>query len=48
MRMEEERVTKRAKKGYIEGTRAIGRPRGRWLDAVDRNVEMRELEVGRG
>jgi hypothetical protein len=49
MRMKEERVTKKAMKGYIEGRRAFGRPRGRWLDAVDRDVEMQELEkVGRG
>jgi hypothetical protein len=49
MRMTEGSVTKIAMKGYIEGRRAIGRPRGRWLDAVDRDVEMQELEkVGRG
>jgi len=49
MRMKEERVTKKAMKGYIEGRRAFGRPRGRWLDAVDRDVEMQELEkVRRG
>jgi hypothetical protein len=33
------KVTKRALKGYIEGRRPGGRPRGRWLDVVDRAVK---------
>ena len=49
MKMKEERVTKKTMKGYIEGRTAIGKPRGTWLDAVGRDVEMQELEkFGRG
>jgi hypothetical protein len=39
MKMKEERVPKKATNGYIEGRRPIGRPRGRWLDAVDRDAK---------
>jgi hypothetical protein len=34
---ENERVTKKAQKGYIEGRRPAGRPIARWIDAVDRD-----------
>jgi hypothetical protein len=37
MKMKVERVTKNAQKGYIEGRRPVGRPVGRWIDAVDRD-----------
>jgi len=30
MRMRDERVPKKALKGYREGRRPVGRPRGRW------------------
>ena len=39
MRMKDERVPKKALKGYREGRRPVGSPRGRWLDKVDRDVE---------
>jgi hypothetical protein len=35
MRMEEERVPKKV----MKGRRPIGRPRGRWLDAVDTDAK---------
>ena len=38
-RIKYERVPKKALKGYIEGRRPVGRPRGRWLDKVDREAE---------
>jgi hypothetical protein len=38
-RVEDERVPKKALKGYIEGRRPVGRSRGRWLDKVDREAE---------
>ena len=38
MRLKVERVPKEALEGYIEGRRPIGRPRGRWLNAVDRDA----------
>ena len=38
MRMEDERVPKKVLKGYTETRRPVG-PRGRWLDAVDRDGE---------
>ena len=34
--MKEERVPRQALKGYIEMRRSLGRPRGRWSDALDR------------
>jgi len=43
MRIKEERVPKRALLGSMEGRGPVGRPRRRWLDAVDRDVEMQEL-----
>ena len=27
-------------KGYTEAKRPVGRPRGRWIDAVDRDAKM--------
>ena len=39
MRVKVERVPKKALEGYIEGRRPVGRPRGRWLDAVDRDAK---------
>jgi hypothetical protein len=39
MRMEEERVPKKALLGYTEGRGPVGRPRRRWLDAVDRDAK---------
>jgi hypothetical protein len=38
MRMKDERVPKKVLKGYKEARRPVG-PRGRWLDAVDRDGE---------
>jgi hypothetical protein len=40
LRTKEESVPKRALKGYIEGRRPVGRPRGRWIDAVHRDTKM--------
>ena len=37
--MKDERAPKKALKGDIEGRRAVGRPKGRWIDAVMKNVE---------
>jgi hypothetical protein len=31
------KVPKREVEGYIEGTSPVGRPKERWLDAVDRD-----------
>lgn len=42
MRMQDEKVPREALKGCIEGRKLVGRPKGRWLDEVD--VEMQELE----
>jgi len=39
MRMKDKRVLKKALKGYIEGRRPVGRSRGKWLDAVDRDAK---------
>jgi hypothetical protein len=39
MMTKNERVLKRALQGYTEGKRPAGRPRGRWLDAVDRDAK---------
>ena len=35
MRVKDETTLKKARKGDTEGRRPFGRPRGRWLDAVD-------------
>jgi len=37
--MMEERVPKKALLGSTEGRGPVGRPRGRWLDAVDRDTK---------
>ena len=42
MRMQDEKVPREALKGCIEGRKLVGRPKGRWLDEVD--VEIQELE----
>jgi hypothetical protein len=39
VRKKEERVPKKALIGYAERTRLVGRPRGRWLDVVDRDAK---------
>lgn len=31
------RIAKKALNGYTEGSRPVGRPRGSWYDAVDRD-----------
>jgi hypothetical protein len=38
LRVKVERVPKKALEGYIVGRRPVGRPRGRWLDTVDRDA----------
>ena len=38
-RMKDESVPKKGLKGYIERRRPVGRPRGRWLDAMDRDTK---------
>jgi hypothetical protein len=38
LRVKVERVPRKALEVYIEGRRPVGRPRGRWLDAVDRDA----------
>ena len=35
----DERVPKKALKGYIKGRRLLGRPRGRWMNAMDRDTK---------
>jgi len=39
MRMKAERVPKKATKGYTKDGKPAGRPRGGWLDAVDRDAK---------
>jgi len=39
-RMQDEKVPREALKGCIEGRKSVGRPRGRWLDEVDRDAKM--------
>jgi hypothetical protein len=38
-KMHEEKVPREALKGYVEGRKSVGRPRGRWLDEVERNAK---------
>ena len=38
LRMKDERVQKKALKGYIEGRRPVGRPRRRWIHVVDKDA----------
>ena len=37
MKIKVEMLTKKAQKGYIKRRRPVGRPIGRWIDAVDRD-----------
>jgi hypothetical protein len=37
--MKDERAPKKALKGYTEGRMPVGRPRGRWIDAVDKDAD---------
>jgi hypothetical protein len=46
MRMKEERVPKKAMKGYTKEGKPAGRPRGGWLDVVAREKELEP--IGRG
>jgi hypothetical protein len=46
MRMKDGRVPKKTLKGYTEGKRPVGGPRGRWLDAVDKDAK--RMQVSRG
>ena len=39
LRMRDEKAPKKALKGYMEGRRYVGRPRDRWIDAVDRETK---------
>ena len=39
LRMKDERAPQKALKGYIEGRRPVGRPRGRWIDAVEKDAK---------
>jgi hypothetical protein len=39
MRMKDERVPKKALKGYTDWRKPVGRPRGRWIDAVERDAK---------
>jgi hypothetical protein len=39
LRMKNRRKLKRALKEHIEGRTPVGRPRGRWIDAVDKDAE---------
>ena len=38
IRMEEERIPKKALKGNFHATRPVGRPRTRWADMVQRDA----------
>ena len=38
LRVKDEKAPKKALKGYIEGSRVVGRPRRRWIDAVERDA----------
>ena len=40
LRMKDERAPKKSLKVYTEGRRSLGRPRRRWMDAVDRDAQM--------
>ena len=39
-RMEEERVPKKLLNGFPEGRRSAGRPKARWLDAVNCDIKI--------
>ena len=38
-RMKDERAPKEAFNGFIEGKRPVGRPRGRWIAAAEKDAE---------
>jgi hypothetical protein len=37
--LKEERAPKKELEEYVKGGRPVGRPRGRWIDAVDKDDE---------
>lgn len=39
LRIKDERAPKKSLKVHTEGRRPLGRPRRRWIDAVDRAAE---------
>jgi hypothetical protein len=39
LRVKDERAPTKALKGYISGRRPVWKPRGRWIDAVDRDAK---------
>ena len=39
LRMKDERALEKALEGYVEGRRPVGSPRGRWIDAVDKDAK---------
>ena len=39
LRMKDERAPKKAMKRYIEGRRPVGRHRGRWIEAGDKDAK---------
>jgi hypothetical protein len=36
--MKDKELPRKALKGYTEGRRPVGRPRGRWIDAIDKDA----------
>jgi hypothetical protein len=47
LRMKDERAPKKALEGYTERRWLVGRPRGRWIDAIDRAADWRRLAEDR-
>jgi hypothetical protein len=45
MGKKDERVPKKALEEYIGGRRPVGRPRGRWLDVVDRMLKCQNWKM---
>jgi hypothetical protein len=39
LRVKEERAQKEALKEHIDGRRLVGRPKGRWIDAVEKDAK---------
>jgi hypothetical protein len=39
LRLKDERAPKKAMKRYIEWKRPVGRHRGRWIEAVDKDAK---------
>ena len=39
MKMKDERARNKALKGYIDGRRPVGRPRGRRIDAIENDAK---------